>query len=149
MPPATQTPLTAAMIGLYSLEPRSTAPDSIVQSVAAEFLRGARPQLHFALQLKRDLRNVRLEVGADTEVLAPDTGDDGDVGVVVITEVGSQAERSPKKCSMSTRGVARLGTVDRDGDDVIVTQGVIDRTCGLNFLRHASVGARKNELPIA
>src|SRR6202020_3501671 len=71
-----------------------------------------------------DLRDVRLEVGPDAEVL-PDAGHDGDVGIVVLTE--AVPGRAQLEEVLHVHGVARFGAVDGDGDDVVVTRGVVDR----------------------
>ena len=80
----------------------------------------ARGQLVGALG---DDRHEALQVGADAVDVA-DAGQDGDEGVVVVAEahpgVGELAE------VLDVERVARLGAVDRDGDDVAVLL-VVDR----------------------
>ncbi len=121
MPPATHVPFTAATMGLYRLRPAQHRLDPVVEAVAAELLHLA--GLDLALQF-RDLGDVRLEVGADAEV-APDARHDGDIRVIVLGE--AVPGRAQLEEVLHVQRVARLGTVDGDGDDVVVTDGVVDR----------------------
>ena len=96
--------------------------DPVVETVAAELL-ATSPDLILLLQLG-DLGDVRLEVGADAEVLARRRSR--------WRRRRRRPRRSGPRPSAAGRsapcpGVARLGAVDGDGDDVVVTGGVVDR----------------------
>ena len=94
---------------------------AVGELAAVDLLDLARADL---LRQRRDLRDVVLQVGAGHEG-AGNAGDDRHPEVVVVTEVAPRLGEVAE--AVEVEGVAALGPVDRDDDDVIGAWLVADR----------------------